>query len=296
MCVFGAPATIVRVSEKFRRLSESDDVVSISKLVYWAGGRARIEFHPRQNSIIKPVVYLKRIRSLLQYDPEALPFSGACRAPSPTEAEVARYRKLQKDLVTRFSGSVLVQAEAVHSQMMDCGGMRVWRKQQEDAVHAARKKEEQKLLSQKVCILRHDEDLTGASRIDKAVGEDPAAAAAAAATAAAAALSCGADPAAAEGQGQATAAAAAAAAALTEAAAAATGVALVVVAATLAVVFLAGAGRQAAAAAAATAAATDRCSITGQQRMPHEREAVLSVAAALCYDSAGSVGTIHDRV
>ncbi|KAL8274800.1 hypothetical protein Esti_001275 [Eimeria stiedai] len=187
LTVFGAPATILRVSEKFRRLSESDDVLSISKLVYWAEGRVRIEFHPPQNSIIKPVVYLKRVRSLLQYDSEALPFSGACRAPPPTEAEVARYRRLQKDLVTRFSSSVLVRAEAVHT----------WRKQQEAAVHASRKTEEQKLLSQKMCILRHDEDLTGAARVDKAVGDDSAAAAAAS--------SGEPDSVAAEGQGHATA-------------------------------------------------------------------------------------------
>ncbi|KAL8436056.1 hypothetical protein Efla_002046 [Eimeria flavescens] len=175
--VFGSPARLLKVSEKFRRYTEalscmqSGDVMCIAKLVYLAGGRMRIDFHPPQNSIVKPVVYLQQIRSLLQFDPEAIPFSGSCKAPPPTEAEVARYRKMQKDLMTRFSSGVLVQAQTIHE----------WRQQQEAAVHASRKKEEERLLSQKTCILRHDEDSSGAGRVDKAVGDDHAAATAAAA-------------------------------------------------------------------------------------------------------------------
>lgn len=47
-----------------------------------------------------------------------------------------------------------------------------WRREQEAAVHMARKTEEHKLLSHKVCILRHDEDPTGAPRVDRAVGDN----------------------------------------------------------------------------------------------------------------------------
>lgn len=40
---------------------QSGSGLSLCKLVYWAGGRMRIDFHPPQNSIIKPVLYLKRV-------------------------------------------------------------------------------------------------------------------------------------------------------------------------------------------------------------------------------------------
>ncbi|XP_026193863.1 uncharacterized protein LOC34620949 [Cyclospora cayetanensis] len=73
-----------------------------------------------------------KIRSLLQYDGEAVPFCGACGCPPPTETE----------------------------------------RQQEEAMHFSRKAEEQKLLGKKLWVLRHDEDCTGATRVDKAVGGD----------------------------------------------------------------------------------------------------------------------------
>ncbi|OEH76159.1 hypothetical protein cyc_04413 [Cyclospora cayetanensis] len=169
--VSGSLVCILRVSAKYRRPAEvrprgfplqMNNGSALSKLVYWGGGKARLTFHPPRDSIIRPVLYLKRIRSLLQYDGEAVPFCGACGCPPPTETEVARYRKMLKDLVMRFSSVVIPQAEAIHE----------WQRQQEEAVHLSRKAEEQKLLGKKLWVLRHDEDCTGATRVDKAVGGD----------------------------------------------------------------------------------------------------------------------------